>query len=74
MGRVEVVAELVAFINSKLPSLLTGNEGAVSSSLNRLGEEELTGDRGDEGVELAEEDGSRCGTEMAVLRCNQTYP
>ena len=59
--------------SSKLLSLLVGDDGAVSSSLNRLGEEERTGDRGDEGVvEPADEDGRRCGTEMAVLRCNQT--
>lgn len=60
-----------AFGNSKLLSLLVGDEGAVSSSLKRLGDEEWTGDRGDDGVELAEE-GRRCGTEIAVLRCNHT--
>ena len=67
-----MVAELRPVGNSMPPSLLVGDEGVVSSSLNRLGEEEWTGDRGDEGVELVEEVGRRCGTEMAVLRCNQT--
>ena len=72
MGSFEVAVELDIFGISTLPSLFVGNEDAVSSSLNRLGEEERVGDRGDEGVELAEEEGRRCGTEMAVLRCNQT--
>ena len=58
---------------SKLFSLLVGADGLeVSTSLNRLGEEEWMGDRGDEGVELAEDEGRRCGTEMAVLRCSHT--
>lgn len=74
MGRVEVAAEPMVVGISKLLSLLVGVDDGmvVSSSLNRLGEEGRTGDRGDEGVELVEEEGRRCGTEMAVLRCNQT--
>ena len=74
MGSFEVAFKLEISGTSTLLSFFVGNEGVVSSSLNRLGEEERVGDRGDEGVELAEEEGRRCGTEMAVLRCNQTYP
>jgi len=41
MGRAEVFVELTALAISKLLSLLVGDEGiAVSSSLNRLGEED----------------------------------
>lgn len=72
MGSAEVVAELTALDNSKLLPFLVGDGGVVSSSLNKLGEEESIGDCGDEGVEPADEGGKRCGTEMAVLRCNQT--
>ena len=74
MGSFEVAAELrmaLGGISVLLSPLAV--DGTASSSLNILGDEEWTGDRGDEGVEAAEEeDGRRCGTEMAVLRCNQT--